>query len=147
MSLRRAQAQGTEDGFSQSCSRRSILDARLSTFGFEDDLDWAACGARVGPQGRRKLVRGAKTGMEVRGPKLRRCSCCQDLIVREGLIAGDSTLQLAYNGSVLLSMCCGYFTEVLAAGSASRAFAALWGSCQLLRSLRRSVMGGRSMGR
>jgi hypothetical protein len=58
-----------------------------------------------------------------------------DLVVRNALSAGDSTLQLAYNGSVILSMFCGYFTETLAAGDANRTFSVLWGLCQLVRSL------------
>jgi len=58
-----------------------------------------------------------------------------DLIVRGALAAGDSTLQLAYNGAVLLSMCCGFVTEALAAGNASRLFALVWGLCQLIRCL------------
>jgi len=56
-----------------------------------------------------------------------------DLTVRRALSAGDSTLQLSYNGAVLASMCCGLVTETLAAGAASRTFAALWGLCQLMR--------------
>lgn len=59
-----------------------------------------------------------------------------DLTIRGALSAGNTSLTLSYNCAVVLSMCGGYMSERAASGpGARRAFASLWGLCQLCRGL------------
>ncbi|CAK0854005.1 unnamed protein product [Prorocentrum cordatum] len=59
-----------------------------------------------------------------------------DLTIRGALSAGNTSLTLSYNCAVILSMCGGYLSERAASGpGARRAFASLWGLCQLCRGL------------
>jgi len=59
-----------------------------------------------------------------------------DLKIRTALSTGDTELTVTYNAAVVLSMLAGFVSETLAAGQgARRIFAALWGLCQVFRSL------------
>lgn len=58
-----------------------------------------------------------------------------DLKIRKALSGGDTTLTIAYNIAVMLSMCGGFISESLAGGEgARRIFSGLWGACQFFRS-------------